>query len=181
MRAFLSIALLCSCALGAHAQNTDSAKAKASAALALNHAQRERVINPPKATCDAKCQASIALAAAARERAEREGCMTDLGAAIAKSEKEKKPLFLWVGMTCDRAIRDAFKDAVHVHCDSLNDSKEPRLVVGPSKFVNWKLMKHELKPEIIPAIKRFIETPAPMKQQSHAPPVMMPAFTSASC
>lgn len=173
MRAYLSIALITLCATMAHAQ--DSAKAKASAALALTHAQRLRdqvkqdASLPP--ACDAKCKAALLLATVQRERSDREGCMTDLQAAIARSEKEGKHLFVWVGMTCDKAIRDEFKDAVHVHCDTLNGSKEPRLIVGASQ-PNLRLMKSELG-KAAPAIRQFLQPPA-KKLSSIAEPLPLP-------
>jgi hypothetical protein len=154
--------LLLSCALGAHAQTSpEIAKAKAKAALALSHAQRMR--DQKKSAHDPEtAKAALLLATVQRQRIEREGCMTDLSSAIARSEREKKPLFLWVGMTCDRSIRDAFKTSVHCHVDELNGSSEPRLVVGPDKVTNWKLMKQELKPAVIPEIRKFLQ-PVPQK------------------
>lgn len=172
MRCLLSIALLSIGALSAHAQDTtENMKAKAQAALALSHAQRmrdakEALTGPGDA---AKAKVALLLASAQRARSEKDGCMSDLGAAIARAEKEKRHLFVWVGMTCDKTIRKEFSNGVHCHVDTLNGSAAPRLIVG-SEQPNLRLMKSELD-KAAPKIRQFL---APAKKLSSvAPPIVV--------
>jgi hypothetical protein len=142
--ALFVVPLLAGMAIGQDApKNVEVAKAKAKAALML------ATVSPAKAMpCDGLCQgkceccgdscncdqktkakALLLLKAAERVR-EQHDCATDFPAAFNRAKAENRVLMVWVGMTCVSApeIRDAFPDAVHCHCDSMNGSSTPRIL-----------------------------------------------------
>jgi hypothetical protein len=109
------------------AQEVDLARAKANAALALAKLKREAA-----PTSDAKNMAAAALKKCQEDR--DFGCLHDLNEALRRADRERKPLFIVVGMTCHEApeIHKSFHDAVRVHVGgSFNGNATPRLLVRP--------------------------------------------------
>lgn len=142
------------------------AKARAKAALDLAVRQRER-----DDIAAAKAKAADALRHCAKCRAESEGCMTDLSAASTKASKESKPLFVWVGMTCDDKVRKAFPDAIHVHVDAMNGGSFPRLVVQrPGSAETWRFLKEDIGAPIIAPVREWL-TARPQQKVSAWLPV----------
>lgn len=132
---------------------------RAKAALAIAKASRERA--EIKA---AKEKVAAALLRCQHER-ETHGCSSDLDAAGAKAKAEGKPLFVWVGMTCDAVIRKEFANAVHVHLQTLNGDSTPRLVVG-NHLQSWRLPKAELGAAAVPRIRELLDLLAERPQSA---------------
>ena len=176
MRCLLSVLVLVLCAPIVRADDVTLAKAKAKATLAITQAARERAAF--KVSTECQNAAKAALEKCKLEREEREGCMTDLGAASAKASAEGKVLFVWVGMTCEPSIRKEFPQAVHCHVDSLNGYTTPRLAISNDRE-RWSLPKEVLNQAAIPQIRQLIEralrppSGPPPRMQSRAP-VMLP-------
>lgn len=162
LSASMALLLIAPCA---RTDDDSKAKAKAKAALFLAQSQRERALK-----ADAKASVLKMLAKVQHERDEG-ACMTDLHAAIAKSEKTHKPLFLWIGMTCDKEVRGAFSDAVHCHIEALNGDDSPRLIVG-AKQPNLRMHKSEINQDTVPRIKSFLQKPAKISYAPSAPVFM---------
>ena len=146
MRVILSAVIAVALCVFAEAQTPEY---RAKAAIALSAAQRERdaVCKPGMKCCDV-AKATVALAKAKRER--ENSCTSDLAAAIERADRERRPLFVWVGMTCTASpeIRKSFPAAVHCHADSLNGNATPRLLVMPP---NAKLAQGFAKTTFSPA------------------------------
>lgn len=132
---------------------------RAKAALAIAKASRERA-----EIAAAKERVAAALLRCQHER-ETHGCSSDLDAAGAKAKAEGKPLFVWVGMTCDTAIRKEFPAAVHVHLATLNGDSTPRLVVG-NHLQSWRLPKAELGAAAVPRIRELLDLLAERPQSA---------------
>ncbi len=132
---------------------------RAKAALAIAKASRERA-----EIAAAKEKVAAALLRCQHER-ETHGCSSDLDAAGTKAKAEGKPLFVWVGMTCDTAIRKEFPAAVHVHLATLNGDSTPRLVVG-NHLQSWRLPKAELGAAAVPRIRELLDLLAERPQSA---------------
>lgn len=173
MRFSSSVMIALLIAAPAMAQSSDSAKARAQAALALSQIKREAA-----PVCDAKCKASLALAARQRERG---ACLDDVGAAMDLAAKDGKMLFIWVGMTChdEPGLRAEFPDAVHCYADKVNDNGSPRLLVGPLHDGTFRPIPRGQINATTPKVIRGIARPVTPSPVSLAPlPVMRAA---ASC
>lgn len=131
------------------AEDVVSSASRAKAALAIANASRERA-----EVAVAKEKAAAALLRCQHER-ETHGCSHDLDAAGGKAKADGKPLFVWVGMTCDMEIRKEFSGAVHVHLSTLNGDSTPRLVVG-NHLQSWRLPKAELGAAAVPRIRELL-------------------------
>lgn len=120
------------CMIGSFAM-ADEATDKAKAALALAKAQRERTT---PTTSKAMPKAAV-----------MEGCFDDLATARMVSKKLRKPLVLWVGMTCKdandvcEAIRD---DVVSCHLTSYHGSPTARVIVTDYEGVEYRVLKSEI-------------------------------------
>lgn len=171
MRFSSSVMIALLIAAPAMAQSSDSAKARAQAALALSQIKREAAAP----VCDAKCKASLALAARQRERGV---CLDDVGAAMDRAAKDGKMLFIWVGMTChdEPALRAEFPGAVHCHADAINDNSTPRLLVGPLPDGTFQPVPRSRIDAKTPAAIRGLLKAAPL-----VPVSMAPAMRAANC
>ncbi len=159
----------------ATAQPSDSMKARAQTSLALAQIKREAAV---RADFDAKCKASLALAASQRERG---ACLDDIGKAMDRAVKEGKMLFVWVGMTChdEPALRAEFPNAVHCHADKVNDNATPRLLVGPLHDGTFQPIPRSKIDAATPKIIRGIARPVTPLPVSLAPSLVMRA--AANC
>lgn len=172
---FLGVLLL---AATCSAQDVAVARAKAQAILtlrAIGCGDHCVVAAPPTCgpDCAAKINASLLLARIARERGE---CMTDWDAAFARAEKTGKPVFLWVGMTCERTIRGQFPDAVHVHLQEMNGNSTPRLLVGQAAQKQFSLFPRTGFTERTPTLIRDA-----LKQKQQTSQAAPPSVSLESC
>ena len=162
MRCLLSIAVCAVLLAPLRAQDGAPAVNPAKASLALAKAARSRAEIQPSAASNLLKQCKL-------ERSERSECMEDLNAAQLKAAAEKRYLFLWVGMTCDKEIRKAFPQAVHCHVGILNGSNAPRLTVVKGRET-WTMQKHQLGPQMIAPIQQWLAPVlAPPKTSFRAP------------
>lgn len=157
---FALIAVAAICPVSSAQADVEVAKARAKAALDLAVRQRER---DEIAAAKSRACESLKKMCSERSRGEYEDCLTDLNAAATKALKEKLPLFVWVGMTCDKDVRAAFPTAIHVHVDSMNGATYPRLVIS-SKGETWRILKSELGKQVIEPIRQWLTPPAPRPQ-----------------
>lgn len=193
------IALLGILALGnlTQAQGVPAAKAKAAAALLL--LDRDARVCPLDCDCDgccgrqtcdclavkdAKARASLLLNVSEQKR-DHGDCTDDIAGAMKRAAAEHRPIFLWVGMTCTDApeIRKEFPTAIHCHCETMNGSATPRLLVGyvPSPTGLYRTFpKVEFTPATPVKIRESLMVPAPMPPQASFSPVAAPRM-SASC
>jgi len=148
LRDLFALALVLALVQSSLADDVVSAS-RAKAALAIAKASRERA-----EVAVAKEKAAAALIRCQHER-ETHGYSHDLDAAGAKAKADGKPLFVWVGMTCDVDIRKEFSGAVHVHLSTLNGDSTPRLVVG-NHLQSWRLPKAELGAAAVPRIRELL-------------------------
>lgn len=97
-----------------------------------------------------KAKAALALAQAQRERetiknavalAEKGQCVDNLAAARLAAKELKKPLVLWVGMTCEthKDVRNALPEAVHCHLPQYHGSNKARLVIPEPDGTEYKV------------------------------------------
>lgn len=149
LRDLFALALVLALVQSSLAEDAVSAS-RTKAALAIAKASRERA-----EVAAAKEKAAAALLRCQHER-ETHGCTHDLEAAGAKAKAEGKPIFVWVGMTCDTAIRKEFGNAVHVHLSTLNGDSTPRLVVG-NHMQSWRLPRAELGAAAVPRIRELLD------------------------
>ncbi len=79
---------------------------------------------------EAQARATLALAKAKRDR-EATSCFTDLASAKLESRRTRKPLVLWVGVTCAEhgELRRDLKDAIHCHVREHDGDRSPRIVI----------------------------------------------------
>lgn len=120
------------CMVGSFAM-ADESTDKAKAALALAKAQRERTT--PTAS---KAMPKAAVV---------EGCFDDLATAHMVAKRLKKPLVLWVGMTCKEAgnVCDSLhEDVVSCHLSSYHGSATARIVVTDPEGVEYRVLKSEI-------------------------------------
>lgn len=157
-RDLFAIAIVLALVQSALAEDVVSAS-RAKAALAIAKASRERA-----EIAAAKEKIAAALLRCQHER-ESYGCSQDLDAAGTKAKAEGRPLFVWVGMTCDSAIRKEFGSAVHVHLATLNGDSTPRLVVG-NHLQAWRLPKSELGTAAVPRIRELLDMLAERPQSA---------------
>lgn len=161
---FVALAVLCLLGTFAVAQDDAAviAKARAKAALDLMQRNRER---------EQVAAAMASAKAGLTELAQHRDCMPDYMAAWNRAKSERKPLFLWVGMTCTDApeIRREFKDAVHCHVSDMNGDATPRLIVGRIGSMHYRFERSTLFNADTPAaIQRAL--PAPKKTSAVAWP-----------
>lgn len=90
-------------------------------------------------------------------------CIPDVPAARAKATAESRPLLIWVGgcESVDKAVRGAFPDAVHCHCDSFNGSDEHRLLIPLREGVYAVFDSSKLTVASIPDIRHILEREQP--------------------
>lgn len=114
-----------------------SEKDKAKATLALARAAKERADKEEEAE---KQNAKIAI-----EKAEKGECLSDLKASMAAAKALKKPLVLWVGLNCEKHkdVRNALSECVHCHLESYHGSNSPRLIVTDKQGVEYKIEKFD--------------------------------------
>lgn len=137
-------------------QDVAVARAKAAALLTAPAAEPCHDLCPK--VCAAKFTALLMLSAKPPD------CTDDLADAAKRAAKEKRPLFLWVGMTCVEApaIRKAFPAAVHCHVAGNLGDTTPRLLVGPgSDGRYWVFAKDNLGKAATAETIRAVLTPAP--------------------
>lgn len=166
MRQFLSLFLILVLCAPTYSQGAES---KVKVALAVAQAARERTAAKMAL---AKAKAVVALAAAKRER--ETGCMSDVGKALARAKSEGKPLFVWVGMTCEASpeIRREFKNAIHCYAAANNGNSTPRLIVLPVGRESWVFPRDRFDANTPAAIRAFLKAPP---QRQSAVPVMRAA------
>lgn len=173
MRVFLSLVLSFVLCAAVGAQEIEVARAKAMASLAL--------LKIPHASVE-KAKAVEALKECILSREEHTGCLDDLQVAATVADAEKKALFVWVGMTCDVDVRNAFPDAVHCHVAELAGNATPRLNFGKGK-TRWLLSKSELGKQAIPIIRKTLDPP-PVQPVIQQPVIRAPISSgceSGSC
>lgn len=116
------------CVVGSsRAEDVPTQKAKAALALAEAQRLREKLVSAPKE------RAKVV-------ETDPSGCFDDLDIARSVSKTLKKPLVLYVGMTCkdvpevDKALGD---DVVKVHLKAYNNNPNPRIVFPDPKGVEF--------------------------------------------
>lgn len=153
MRCLFSLIAIVLCVASARSDDVATAAAKAKAALALSKCQRDRAA---AAACESKAKALLALIKAQRDRLEP--CMEDIAAAMEKGRAEKRPLFVWVGMECQKDVRDAFPQAVHCHVEANNGDATPRLLVEDKARGDFRPFKGaDIGTPTIPAIRKILD------------------------
>lgn len=97
---------------------------------------------------EATARAALALAKAKRDR-EAVGCFADYEAAAAEARRLKKPLVLWVGMTCadHPGLRRELGDAVHCHLPRRGRDPAPSLVIPGADGVEWFVRSEKIGPD----------------------------------
>ncbi|MSR53899.1 MAG: hypothetical protein EXS09_11515 [Gemmataceae bacterium] len=85
-----------------------------------------------------QARATLALAKAKRDR-EATSCFTDRASAVAESRRTRKPLVLWVGVTCAKhaEIRRDLSDAIHCHVPEQHGDGAPRIVIEGADGTEW--------------------------------------------
>ena len=148
MRAFVILSLLCVALLAfvspAKADDADdAARRRALALLRLAAPMDEPAATPIK---------------------HQPACIADVPTARAKAAAESRPLLIWVGGcdTVDKAVRGAFPDAVHCHCDSINGSSEHRLLIPVREGSYAVFDSQKLTKASVPDIRAVLER-APAK------------------
>lgn len=87
---------------------------------------------------EAKARATLALTKAKRDR-EATSCFTDLASAKIEARRTRKPLVLWVDVTCAEhaELRRELADAIHCHLPELQGDKSPRIVFEAADGTEW--------------------------------------------
>lgn len=113
---------------------------------------------------EATARAALALAKAKRDR-EAAGCFTDYEEAAAAARRLKKPLVLWVGMTCadHPGLRRELGDAVHCHIPRHGRDRAPRVVIRGADGVEWFVRAEKIGPDTARKIReKWAAAPEPL-------------------
>ncbi len=133
-----SLIAVCIMAFPMLADEQSESAAKARAAIAIAQVQRAREVAK---TAQVKPEAGVA-------ESDNHGCFDDIDVARRVAKKLKKPLVIWVGMTCAEApkVHKAIQeDTVGVHLRAYNNSVTPRIVVtDPTNNVEYRVLKKEI-------------------------------------
>jgi hypothetical protein len=116
--------------------HADDSQEKAKAALALAKAQRERAASKESAKAKPLGGAGV-----------QEGCFESIELAEKVSKLTKKPLVVWVGMTCHEAkdvCSSIADDAVSVHVKTYRGSDVPRIVFHDPDGQEYRVLKTEI-------------------------------------
>ena len=93
-------------------------------------------------------RAALALAKAKRER-EAASCHFDYDSAVAEARRLRKPLVLWIGVTCTEhpGLRRELNDAVHCHLSVHNNDRTPRVAIEDRDGTEWYVRAEKIGAE----------------------------------